>query len=188
MGRPPEHDRVDRPDVDASQDVKLTGTNEPNHPHPPQTKKRGKQQEPRVHSTTPEHHTQHPTTVWAVATATETRPDPSRTRKLSLPAPMVLHPPGCGRVGHHRPPHKHKNGRHQTPLNPSLLTGPPRQAGHIQERTPAHTNNQQQAERWHPGSQRCATCFLWSVFLCSFLYMSRLCTTNTTYKINRRKK
>ena len=27
---------------------------------------------------------------------------PSRTRKLSLTAPMVLHPPGCGRVGHHR--------------------------------------------------------------------------------------
>ena len=27
---------------------------------------------------------------------------PSRTRKLSLTAPMVLHPPGRGRVGHHR--------------------------------------------------------------------------------------
>jgi len=30
------------------------------------------------------------------------RPVPSRTRKLSPPAPMVLHPPGCGRVGHRR--------------------------------------------------------------------------------------
>ena len=30
------------------------------------------------------------------------RPDPSRTRKLSPTAPMVLHPPGCGRVGHRR--------------------------------------------------------------------------------------
>ena len=27
---------------------------------------------------------------------------PFRTRKLRLPAPMVLHPPGCGRVGHRR--------------------------------------------------------------------------------------
>ena len=40
--------------------------------------------------------------VVSVVTATGKRPDPSRTRKLSLTAPMVLHPPGCGRVGHHR--------------------------------------------------------------------------------------
>ena len=32
----------------------------------------------------------------------ETPGTPFRTRKLSLTAPMVLHPPGCGRVGHHR--------------------------------------------------------------------------------------
>ena len=122
MGRPPAHDRVDRPDVDASQDVKLTGTNEPNHPHPPTNQKWENKQEPRVHSTTPEHHTQHPATVWAVATATETRPDPSRTRKLSLPAPMVLHPPGCGRVGHHRPPH---NKRPSTdPVKPEPIHRP----------------------------------------------------------------
>ena len=37
-----------------------------------------------------------------MVTATGKRPAPSRTRKLSLTAPMVLHPPGCGRVGHHR--------------------------------------------------------------------------------------
>ena len=30
------------------------------------------------------------------------RPVPFRTRKLSPPAPMVLHPGGCGRVGHRR--------------------------------------------------------------------------------------
>lgn len=41
-------------------------------------------------------------TVVSVVTATGKRPAPSRTRKLSLTAPMVLHPPGCGRVGHHR--------------------------------------------------------------------------------------
>src|SRR5690349_7934115 len=37
-----------------------------------------------------------------VATAVGTRPVPFRTRKLSPPAPMVLHPGGCGRVGHRR--------------------------------------------------------------------------------------
>ena len=30
------------------------------------------------------------------------RPAPFRTRKLSPPAPMVLHPNQCGRVGHRR--------------------------------------------------------------------------------------
>ena len=40
--------------------------------------------------------------VVSVVIATGKRPDPFRTRKLSLTAPMVLHPPGCGRVGHHR--------------------------------------------------------------------------------------
>ena len=32
------------------------------------------------------------------------RPVPFRTRKLSPPAPMVLHSTGCGRVGHRRTP------------------------------------------------------------------------------------
>ena len=43
-----------------------------------------------------------------VDTAEGKRPVPSRTRKLSPPAPMVLRPPGRGRVGHRRntqPPH-----------------------------------------------------------------------------------
>ena len=40
---------------------------------------------------------------------------PFRTRKLRLPAPMVLHPPGCGRVGHRR--------LHTTKGGPA--TGPP---------------------------------------------------------------
>ena len=50
---------------------------------------------------TRQHHTALPIVV-SVVTATGKRPAPSRTRKLSLTAPMVLHPPGCGRVGHHR--------------------------------------------------------------------------------------
>ena len=36
------------------------------------------------------------------AIATGKHPDPYRTRKLSLPAPMVLQPRGCGRVGRRR--------------------------------------------------------------------------------------
>src|SRR5690348_10939269 len=40
--------------------------------------------------------------VLSVVVAEGERPVPSRTRKLSPPAPMVLHPPGCGRVGRRR--------------------------------------------------------------------------------------
>src|SRR5690242_5704329 len=64
----------------------------------------------------PEHTTPHPRvgggrvgSVWfdllivlSVVCAEGVRPVPSRTRKLSPPAPMVLHPPGCGRVGRRR--------------------------------------------------------------------------------------
>lgn len=41
----------------------------------------------------------------SVVIAGEPRPAPFRTRKLRPPAPMVLHPPGCGRVGHRRAQH-----------------------------------------------------------------------------------
>jgi hypothetical protein len=34
-----------------------------------------------------------------VVTGAGSHPFPFRTRKLSLPPPMVLHPQGCGRVG-----------------------------------------------------------------------------------------
>src|SRR3954469_9488825 len=40
--------------------------------------------------------------VLSVVVAEGSRPVPSRTRKLSPPAPMVLHSPGCGRVGRRR--------------------------------------------------------------------------------------
>src|SRR6266496_3685316 len=38
----------------------------------------------------------------SVVIASGKRPVPFRTRKLSLTAPMVLQPKGCGRVGHRR--------------------------------------------------------------------------------------
>src|SRR3712207_5670494 len=40
--------------------------------------------------------------VMSVVLAEGERPVPSRTRKLSPPAPMVLHSSGCGRVGRRR--------------------------------------------------------------------------------------
>ena len=48
------------------------------------------------------------------------RPVPFRTRKLRLPAPMVLHPPGCGRVGHRR--HPHPGWEHADTLPPTTQT------------------------------------------------------------------
>ena len=39
------------------------------------------------------------------------RPVPFRTRKLSPPAPMVLHSTGCGRVGHRRTQRETNNPR-----------------------------------------------------------------------------
>ena len=79
--------------------------NPPPQPHPPTRRrwavaKEGGRPHHTTESTTRDG-TALPTAV-SVVTATGKRPAPSRTRKLSLTAPMVLHPPGCGRVGHHR--------------------------------------------------------------------------------------
>src|SRR4051812_50110839 len=55
--------------------------------------------------------------VLSVVVAEGKRPVPSRTRKLSPPAPMVLHSLGCGRVGRRR---------HSTYLwGPAGRRGPP---------------------------------------------------------------
>jgi hypothetical protein len=67
--------------------------------------------------TQPNTRIRHPTRVWVTgslvtlfrrvtaAIAEGKRPVPFRTRKLSPPAPMVLHSTGCGRVGHRRTQH-----------------------------------------------------------------------------------
>ena len=57
---------------------------------------------------------------------------PFRTRKLRLPAPMVLHPPGCGRVGHRRL-HTTKGGARHGP--PPFFSRP-----HTYGATPPHTH------------------------------------------------
>ena len=64
-----------------------------------------------------------PQTLCRWSTAAGKRPDPFRTRKLSPPTPMVLHPEGCGRVGNRRPTTtqtKHPRTRQHTP-NPRVL-------------------------------------------------------------------
>lgn len=58
-------------------------------PHPTTPTHRGTGQGPRGHRVT-------------AAIAAGKHPVPYRTRKLSLPAPMVLQPRGCGRVGRRR--------------------------------------------------------------------------------------
>ena len=56
-----------------------------------------------THTPTPKHHPgDHVVIRVTAAIATGKHPVPSRTRKLSLPAPMVLQPRGCGRVGRRR--------------------------------------------------------------------------------------
>ena len=76
----------------------------------------------------PQHHRATPTRAphtpphVSVVIAGRQRPDPSRTRKLRPPAPMVLRPPGRGRAGHHRahttpPPPTQNDGRGKTNNN-----------------------------------------------------------------------
>ena len=50
------------------------------------------------------------------AIAAGKHPVPSRTRKLSLPAPMVLQPRGCGRVGRRRTYIRQRASRNAGPL------------------------------------------------------------------------
>ncbi len=111
-----------------SSNAQPTGTNRPRACHPPTTRPnktchasttQNLNQQPTPPPTNP-HNTGDPTqgathrgkhgtvhnrtTVHNVtaAIAAGKHPDPSRTRKLSQPAPMVLHPTGCGRVGRRR--------------------------------------------------------------------------------------
>ena len=125
--RSPTDDGVDRPDLEAPQGVKATGTNRPKQTH--QTQKQtgfGETTQTtkisnrivtvaRVHYTVSDttHTTRHKNAScvcrWPIAAGK--RPDPFRTRKLSLLTLMVLQPGGCGRV---------RNRRHQTTTNNSI--------------------------------------------------------------------
>src|SRR3954462_3821193 len=71
-------------------------------------------------------HVHNRTTVHNVtaAIAAGKPPDPSRTRKLSQPAPMVLHPTGCGRVGRRRTILR-KRGHPGGPFSAFLTLVPP---------------------------------------------------------------
>ena len=70
------------------------------------------------HRSTPEHKSSAAPKVCRWSIATGKRPDPFRTRKLSLPALMVLQPGGCGRVSYRR--HKTTNNNSIQNLAPEL--------------------------------------------------------------------
>ena len=90
--------------------MQATGTNPPNKHHNNQHHTNTCVCVPRpliqylTHHNTPNTSTHVSTLIlcrWS--TAAGKRPDPFRTRKLSPPTPMVLHPEECGRVGNRRP-------------------------------------------------------------------------------------
>ena len=124
--------------------MKPTGTNGPTDPTQPpplgQSGPRGKVKTTRVRYAIPESHTR-PSGGGMIGPGTRggghsgrDTPGlfPFRTRKLRLPAPMVLHPPGCGRVGHRR--------LHTTKGGPA--TGPPFLA-HTAGHTHGHTGHRE---------------------------------------------
>ena len=147
---------VDRPEVQARQRAQPTGTNRPTrttHPHtrtPARARAPGRaaNQTTRVHyaaqnqPTHPPHAGGRPpgprTTTPPPSRRPQRagkRPEPYRTRKLSPPAPMVLPPPGSGRVGHHRNTH-HRPARGRRPNQaPTPTRASPTPAG----RTRTHT-------------------------------------------------
>ena len=129
--RPPTDHGVDRPDVEAQQCVELTGTNRPRACHTPNKTSDTNVYNTRVHYTIseptntlesphPQGRERQPKNV-SVVIAQGKRPVPFRTRKLSLAAPMVLHPRGCGRVGHRRThPNRVNKKARTTRFGPSL--------------------------------------------------------------------
>ena len=129
--------------------MKPTGTNGPTDPTQPpplgQSGPRGRVKTTRVRYAIPESHTRpsgggmiRPGKRGGGHSGRDT-PGlfPFRTRKLRLPAPMVLHPPGCGRVGHRRL-HTTKEGGPAT--GPPFLTHANTEHPHTTMRTPAIVN------------------------------------------------
>ena len=68
-------------------------------------------------NTTDQHHQEGQLHRVTAAIAKGKRPVPSRTRKLSPSAPMVLHRPRCGRVGHRRTPFPERGPRPEVPFS-----------------------------------------------------------------------
>ena len=148
--RPPADHRVDGSDVEAPRGVELTDPKRPRGlPHAPRPTKRGwardcwcsrplccsghtdRKPRPRglrrpVSETVP------------VAMAEGKHPVPYRTRKLSLPAPMVLHAGACGRVGDRRTTHHPRRGPGTPPRAPTPCGGTTIQQPH-QHQTPHQT-------------------------------------------------
>ena len=99
----------------------------------------------------------------AAVIAAGTRPDlPFRTRKLRLPAPMVLHPPGCGRVGHRRQTTTKGGAAQRPPLScrlPPHARGcprPRRQPARRHGRQPPHRQTPRQTTNTPPDADAAA--------------------------------
>lgn len=93
----------------------------------------------------------------SVVIAGEPRPAPFRTRKLRPPAPMVLHPPGCGRVGHRRA-HNPKQGRRpHTTTHPrdGMVWGLPTPHQAPTRRAEGHATTTPSCPRSHYSSNGC---------------------------------
>ena len=149
--RSPTDDGVDRPDLEAPQGVKATGTNRPKQTHqtPQQTGFGETTQTTRqtitslLLASTTQYLTQHQQPEYALSVcrwpiAAGKRPVPFRTRKLSLLTLMVLQPGGCGRV---------RNRRHQTTKQNSIHNKERPLKHHQFQRSlhsfPPHTHTQQ---------------------------------------------
>jgi hypothetical protein len=112
--RPPPDQRVDRPDMHTPRGAQWTGTNRPRTYPPPRTPREHTDHnstEHRIASTIrftdpqphpPGHRLVDKVESVAAAMAAGRRPEPSRTRKLSPPAPRVLQGQPRGRAGHRR--------------------------------------------------------------------------------------
>lgn len=85
------------------------------------------------------------------------RPVPSRTRKLSPPAPMVLHPPGCGRVGRRRTPLQEGPPEHRS----GGLSAPTKQHDQPTFGPNLQSTNQRPSRRHTTGggAGRCSPCW-----------------------------
>lgn len=119
----------------------LYGPQPTHHPQGPRQPNQDSRHSGQGHTGTPQQETQLHKII-SVVIAGEQRPAPFRTRKLRPPAPMVLHPPGCGRVGHRR---AHTKGR-------APNTNQPPQAGQRVGGSP-HTNNHPHATTNTPTRQ-----------------------------------
>ena len=164
--RPPADHRVDGSDVEAPRGVELTDPKRPRGlPHAPRPREEGGgpvTAGARVHCVVLDTRTGNPdpgglrrpvSETVPVAMAEGKHPVPYRTRKLSLPAPMVLHAGACGRVGDRRTTHHPRRGPGTPPRAPTPCGGTTIQQPH-QHQTPHQTTGTTRQPGSRPNTTR----------------------------------